>query len=327
MTDSLCVFCGTSRRASVALCPTCGRPWIDQTPAEAIVAPPLIRRGDETIAPAAPDEAAAVMPPLPRPTPPPNRTPWFIAAAVVLVAVAIYVLTFGMWISGSADEDPTAGVPVPPITPTPTTAPPTTTTLPPTTTTSSTTTTTTTTTPLPLIPAAGESVPLEELTLGAFALGPFEFGKTNDQALGRLVRTFGQPDDIIAADEEWGLCSNDEGRVIRFGWLNAIFEDRGEDAVLIGYRVGEPEGGTLHPTARLTTVSGARVGDTLDKLRDIYIDSNVRTVEPPDGPGFILVRSGDLRTLLWGPLSDTTDSGQVEGIYSPRSCDGGPPAP
>jgi hypothetical protein len=180
---------------------------------------------------------------------------------------------------------------------------------------------------LPPIPAAGTPVPLEELTLGAFALGPFEFGDTGNQALGRLVRTFGQPDAIFEAGEEWGVCSSDEGRVVRFGWLNAIFVSNDGRDTLIGYRLAEPEDGSLHPTARLTTVSGARVGDSLDRLREIYIDSNINTVDLEEGDGFILVRSDDARTLLWGPLTSAADSGRVLGIFAPQSCDGGPTLP
>lgn len=327
MTDSLCVFCGSSRRGSVALCPTCGRPWIDQVPTEAAVTAPLVRRGDATVATLAKDGETTVVPPLPAPSPPPNRTPWFVVAAVIVGAIALYVLFFGVWISGGAEQDPTAAVSLPPTTVTATTPPPTTaTTAAPTTTTSSTTTTSTTTT-LPPIPAAGEPVALEELTLGAFALGPFEFGNSGNQALGRLVRTFGQPDAIFAAGEEWGVCANDEGRVVRFGWLNAIFVTEDGRDTLIGYRLAEPEDGSLHPTARLTTVSGVRVGDSLDRLREVYIDSNINTVDLDDGDGFILVRSGDARTLLWGPLTSAEDSGRVLGIYAPQSCDGGPVVP
>ena len=189
MTDSLCVFCGTARRGSVALCPTCGRPWIDQVPAEAAVSTPLVRRGDATVATVTKDGKTAEVPPLPAPSPPPNRTPWYIAAAADIGAIALYVLFFGVWISGEGEDDPTAVVSLPPTSVTPTTPPPTTaTTAAPTTTTSSTTTTSTTTT-LPLIPAAGAPVPLDELTLGAFALGPFDFGDSASATLGRLVQT------------------------------------------------------------------------------------------------------------------------------------------
>ncbi len=320
MTDSLCVFCGTSRRDSVALCPNCGRPWIDQVPAEAAVSAPLVRRGEAGIATISKDGKATEVPPLPAPSPPPNRTPWFIAAAVVIGAIALYVLFFGVWISGDGEVDPTATVSVPPTTVTSTTPPQTTATTAAPTTTTSTTTTSTTTTTLPLIPATGEAVPLDELTLGAFALGPFEFGDSGSGALGRLVQTFGQPDAIFEPDDDWGVCSNDEGRVVRFGWLNAILADD----VLVGYRLAEPEDGSLHPTARLTTVSGARIGDSLDRLRDIYIDSNINTTEFEGGDGFILVRSDDARTLLWGPLTSTADSGRILGIYSPLPCGGGP---
>ena len=320
MIDSLCVFCGTARRDSVALCPTCGRPWIDQVPAEAAVSAPLVRRGDATVATVTKDGKTAEVPPLPAPSPPPNRTPWFIAAAVVIGAIALYVLFFGVWISGESEDDPTAVVSLPPTSVTPTTPPPTTaTTAAPTTTTSSTTTTSTTTT-LPLIPAAGARIPLDELTLGAFALGPFDFGNSGNEALGRLVQTFGQPDAIFEPEDDWGVCSNDEGRVVRFGWLNAIFADD----VLVGYRLAEPEDGSLHPTARLTTVSGARIGDSLERLRDIYVDSNINTTEFEESDGFILVRSGDARTLLWGPLTSTADSGRILGIHSPLPCGGGP---
>jgi hypothetical protein len=196
-----------------------------------------------------------------------------------------------------------------------TTAPPVTTTVAPSTTTTSTTTTTT----IPPIEPEGEPIPTTDLALGAFALGPIDFGATD--GLGRLVASLGQPDLLEDAGTELGLCEGDTGFSAGWGPLTGIFEGTVDEAALVGYRLGQDGG---HPTAGLATLSGLAVGDTVADLEAVYEGFTV-VYEDIDGVDtFIVVRTSDDVTLLWGPLSSAEDTGIVEGIHSPLPCDGGP---
>lgn len=185
-------------------------------------------------------------------------------------------------------------------------------------------TTTTPPTTEPPIPSLGDPIPLDELTLGAFSLGPLDFGSTDTNALGRLVATFGQLDSVEAIGEANGLCPTESGRAARFGWLTVLVRDEAGTEVLVAYRLGQPDSADEgHPTATLQTISGAAIGDTAARWNDIYGTSIVRTVEIDGGPVLLLLRSSDERTLLWGPLS-TDAPAAMQGINSPRPCDGGP---
>ena len=186
------------------------------------------------------------------------------------------------------------------------------------------TTTTTTTTTEPPIQALGDPIALEDLTLGAFSLGPLDFGDADISALGRLVATFGQPDDVTPIGEAEGLCPTESGRSARFGWLTVLVRDEAGTEVLVAYRLEEPVDAVPgHPTADLRTISGAAIGDTSAEWNAIYGTSIVRTGEVDGSPVLLLLRSSDERTLLWGPLSQDEPTVML-GIYSPRPCDGGP---
>ena len=260
---------------------------------------------------------------------------WVFPVVITAAAVAVYAIVFAVLLERTGGEDE----PDPPVAspstlaadPTPTTppdpassvtAPPPPTELP--TTTAVPTTTASTEPPVPPIPALVDPIPLEDLTLGAFSLGPLQFGSVEENALGRLVATFGQPDDVFAIGEADGLCPTESGRAARFGWLTVLVRDEAGTEVLVGYQLEEPSAGSSgHATADLRTISGAAIGDTLADWNSIYATSIVRTAEVDNVTILLLVRSSDERTLLWGPLS-ADDPPMMVGIYSPRPCDGGP---
>jgi hypothetical protein len=66
------------------------------------------------------------------------------------------------------------------------------------------------------------------------------------------------------------------------------------------------------------------LGDTIERLDAIYLQSGLALEELDGTPTFMLLRSSDSTTLLWGPVSGLDTSDVVRGIYSPRACDGGP---
>lgn len=328
MADSpRCVFCGTPRPAEVPRCPECGNRWIDATIAEA-VAPPS--RPPTPVAPTVHEVDVAARDKRRK------RRRWVFPLSITLAAVAIYAIVFVVLIERSGpDDEPDAGV-----TTTTAVSEPTSTTSGPdqsTTTTAATTTTSTeppssttttepppSTTTLPPIEPDGRPIAIEDLTLGAFALGPLTIGDDEVDALGRLVATLGQPDSIRDIGEADGLCPTETGREARFGWLTVLVRTEGDTEVLAAYRVEEPgDGASDDPTAGLETISGAKIGDTVDQWNSIYRTSEIRIDEVDGRPVLLLLRSSDQRTLLWGPVDDG-DPQRVIGIYSPRPCDGGP---
>lgn len=321
--EGLCVYCGTSRPVTKPICPECGRTWIDTKVGEDIPAltPEIVAASTlEREATAAATTAAE--------SGDRQRLPWGLlvgAAATIAVAVILFaVLTRDgtdevaaptVTTSTAPDTTGTAPTTTAGTTTTPTTAA---------TTTSSTTTTTTTvapTTTLAPIEAEGEAVPVEDLTLGAFALGPFSFN-AEGAYLGRLVASLGQPDARAAADTDLGLCAGEEGAAYTWGALTAIFRIDDGREVFVGYRLDDT--GTDHPTQSITTRSGLELGHTVATLDAIYLQSGLALEDIGGDPGFMLLRSTDSATLLWGPLTSIEQDGRVVGIYSPQSCDGGP---
>ena len=325
--EAVCIFCGTSRPVTEPRCPECGNGWIDETIAEAVAAKPVSQPAFEELR----DE------PEKRRGSQGRRRRWVFPVAITAAAAAVYAIVFVVLIlqpDEPGEEEPVGAPPTatagtapettPIAEPTTTVAQTPTTTAAPTTTTTRTTSTTTPTTTLPTIAAAGEPIALEDLTLGAFSLGPLAFGDEDTDALGRLVSTFGQPDDVSAIGEADGLCPTESGRAARFGWLTVYVRDEPGTEVLVGYRVEESQTAAAgHPTAELKTISGAAIGDTFDEWNSIYRTSVV-TRDVVDGVEvLLLLRSSDERTLLWAPLT-ADDPPAIAGVYSPRPCDGGP---
>jgi len=305
------------------ICPTCKRTWIDTKIGEEL--PALTPATVAVSAEERPVDPGMDMPPPPDESP---RRPWGLLVGVLLGLAIVWVLFSGVFsndgddTAASTTAAPTATTATEPTTTTEPETSTTTTTSPSTTTTTTTsTTTTTTTTTLPPIEAEGAPVPVEDLTLGAFALGPFSFN-AGTPYLGRLVASLGQPDGMSTAGTEFGLCADEEGVAYSWDGFVAIFRVEGESEVLVGYQLSQT--GTDHPAQSIRSRSGLKVGDTLERLEAIYLQSGLAFDEIDGTTHFILLRSSDNATLLWGPVTSSEPSGVIEGIYSPRACDGGP---
>ena len=347
-TTGACVFCGVVRSLEEPHCPRCGRPWIDS---RVPVATPLARLGPTSghvmsvmTATAAAHTASgggAVMvdgetgyPEIAEREPGPGTddetlllgggeppvTPlddsavrWWLPVGIALLVFAAYAFVFSVLLSRSGREEIAAPVTTttrgtePSTSTTTTTATPVTTTLPQTT--------------LPEIPARGDPIPLRELRLGAFQLGPLEFGDPN--ALGALVATLGQPDTYFPVGESLGLCPIDEGRAMVWGPLTAIFRSEEGNELLVAYRLEGGRGAADHPAGSLRTLSGVGLGDDAAAIEANYEGSRVVFQDIEDRDGFLVLRSTDERTLLWGWLSPD-EPATITLVASPRPCDGGP---
>jgi hypothetical protein len=164
--------------------------------------------------------------------------------------------------------------------------------------------------------------------LGAFALGPIRFGSVDGDVPGRLAATFGQPDGRFPVGENWGMCPGEEARALEFGFLSVILRSEPDGEAVVGFRVRQRADAADfadHPSANLQTISGLMLGDPLSRATTLY--ASVETAELDDGTTIYLVlRSSDQRTLLWGELSDEPDP-LITSINSARPCDGGPFGP
>lgn len=309
-----CLWCGSERPVDIATCPTCEHAWIDATIDEA-------RAGGF----AAPSPDPAEDPPDRRSLVRRHALLVGLTTAVVAVYSSILLLDAGSpaALPAATTSPPASTVSVAEAT----TQPPTTTSQPPTTTT-----TTTTTTTLPPIEVVEPPFDVDSLTLGAFAMGPIGFGDDDPDLVGRLAATFGQPDAVLPANERWGLCEGETGRVLVFGYLSAIFRDGDNGEEFVGYRqrwkdnLVEAE----HPTGSLQTISGLALLERLSRANQLYLQ--VATSEltdqmdetmPPGTPIYLVQRSSDSRTLIWGKLSGDEDP-VILSINSPNACDAGP---
>ena len=307
------------------ICPVCGHTWIDTKVGEELPAltPEIVAASVEERE--ALKAAAATQE---QPTDGPNR-PWGLLVGAV-GALAVLAFAFSGVLGGNGDDTAAPATISAETTETSTattnttgatTTSPTTTASTTSTTTSSTTTTTTTT--LPPIEPVGAAIAVEDLTLGAFALGPLAF---NDDApyLGRLVASLGQPDGRIEGDTDLGLCEGDVGVAYTWDGLTAIFRVDGDEELFAGYRLDATD--SDHPTQSITSRSGLEVSHTVATLDAIYLQSGLAFEEIDGVQHFLLLRSSDNATLLWGPVTSSESDGIVEGIYSPQICDGGPGA-
>ncbi len=327
----LCIYCGTPRPADETRCPHCGRPWIDiRVGAGSAAAPAVATTGDAAAevpeTPAIPPPPPAVdtsvdtgndAPPVDGSEPaedPGHRLTWIIPALIAVVAVVVFALfKFGVLDGGTVTAAP------------PTTAAPSST-VPPTTTPEETTTTsaatTTTTVPPTTIPSpgdlapVGDPIPLDALTLRSAGIGPIDFGGSATEAIGRLVSSIGEPSETGAANEDLGLCEDDDGRFVRWDGLTAIVSGTLDTGTFVGYRYDEIPVPTMQ--LDLATPSGLRVGDSVARLNEIYAAYQIDYLSTAGTDVFRL--SDDTGPLLWGPVSSPESTGRVEGIYAPDAC-------
>jgi hypothetical protein len=239
--------------------------------------------------------------------------PWLVGLSIGVVLATISVVAFGLF--GSAV----------------TTAETTTTTAATDTTTDTTVAETQTTITLPgggavteTIVAIGDPIPINELSMSSEDIGPLDFGTDGQDVLGRLVATFGQPTDdtgYIVGNGSFGECPGDSLRVVRWGPLNVILIGESGSAVFAAYRLDLRYGGISSPTTDIATLSGLRVGDTVEELEATYAQFFVEYVVDEDvGLTFELRLGQNDEVLLWGPVDSQAPDATVTGIYSPKPC-------
>ncbi|NNC74545.1 MAG: hypothetical protein HKN93_03450, partial [Acidimicrobiia bacterium] len=189
----------------------------------------------------------------------PDRSPMLVGLVLAIVLIAISVGLFQL-LRTPLEESASS------TNPTTTVASGDTTTTTPTTSTS----TTSTTIVVDPFEAVGNPLDLSELALVADGIGPIAFGTPEAVAAGQLVATFGDPDedtgDIISTGE-YGACPGDGVRVIRWGPLAIVLRA----GLFVGYRTDLTYGGVADaPSTLLSTLSGLRLGDSIERLEEIY---------------------------------------------------------
>jgi hypothetical protein len=178
---------------------------------------------------------------------------------------------------------------------------------------------------IPPLDPVGDAVTVSDLALGATRLGDLEIGSDGRVVVGRLVASLGQPDDdtgVVTSGGEFGTCTGDAVRIVRFGSLAVINEVGGDGAeTFAAYRVDLTYQAAASPADGLTTISGLTPGDTIADLNAIYAGFTISLDGGGARPTFEL-RSGAGELLLHGPVSNVTADGVIEGIYSPDACSG-----
>ncbi len=150
------------------------------------------------------------------------------------------------------------------------------------------------------------------------------FGADADTAIGRFVASFG----AATNDTGWqvstggfGVCAGDLERVVYFGTYAAIVTKPGGQEIYNGYRQDLVNGDVTHPAASLETLSGLRVGDTVETLQEIYKGETVSfSVDPKLGDVYLVEGSSSGNLLLWGPVEGENATDRVVGIYAPDVC-------
>ena len=220
------------------------------------------------------------------------------------------------------DPNPVLGTTTPAATDSPpdTTVPP-----PDTTVVASTTTSEAPPSTVPAIDPIGDPIAVSDLALGAVRLGELDIGSDGARIVGRLVASLGQPDDdtgVVTSGGEFGTCAGDTVRIVRFGSLAVINEvDGGGAETFAAYRVDLTYQEAASPADGLTTISGLTLGDTVADLNAVYAGFAISLDAGGGRPTFRLSNgSGEL--LLYGPISNVTPDGVIEGIYSPDACSG-----
>ena len=264
--------------------------------------------------------------PTPQPTGPAGRPPGQPPSSPLLTGLIIGLLLVGLSVAvfqlfGAESDGTAAGT--------------TTTTLEgaTTTTTDGTGTTTTSSTTLPstdpyppvdpAIPASDLKMITEGLRVNDNDIKDIVFGTEADLAIGRLTASFGAPEDTgwQTSTDQWGVCAGDLERVLTFGTFAAIVTKSGGQEVFNGYRNDLNFGDITSAPATIETLSGLRIGDTVDDLETIYASQLVTYgTHPLLGSTFSVVSAASGTTLLWGPVEGQDPSDRVIGIYAPDIC-------
>lgn len=267
------------------------------------------------------------LPPLEDPTLPPATPPRSPLLTGLILGLLLVVLSIAVFNLTRDDESPTAaGTPGTSTPPTVTTAGDAETAITGEATTDDTSTTATTEQPVIFEPytAVGNPIPLSNLKLEVGGLGSITLGTDAAEAVGMLISTLGDPTSDtgpIVSTGEFGACAGEQARIVKFGALAAIVViDADGTETLGGYRLDLTyEGGPSSDAALLETLSGLKLGNSMVKLREIYLGFDITLVDDPVVGRIFELRSNSTNNLLlWGPVSETGDEGTdlILGIYS-----------
>ncbi len=249
----------------------------------------------------------------------PPGSPLLTGLIIGLLLVALSVAVFQLFGSESTEEAATT---------TSTTAPDQSTT----TTSADTTITTPTTVPPtdpydavpPAIPADDLKMMTDGLRVNDNDIPDLKFGSSDETSIGRLVASFGEPDDTgwQTSTGQWGVCAGDLERVLTFDTFAAIVTKSGGSEIFNGYRSDINYGDITEPQATIETLSGLTLNDTVADLQSIYASQRVSFVDHASlGPTFLVESVSNGTTLLWGPVQGEAPTDRVTGIYAPDVCD------
>jgi len=182
-------------------------------------------------------------------------------------------------------------------------------------------------------PAVGSPIPVDKMKLKSDRVAiqindvpDLKFGDLADLTIGRLAASLGEGEDTgwQVSTGQWGVCTGDFERIIRFGPFAAIVTTDGTNEVFNGYRQDLGLGGIESDAAEITTLSGFKAGETVERLRTVYNSEDVTfAVHPTVGDVFELRGSDSGDLLLWGPVAGTDPDSKVLGIFAPDVCDRG----
>jgi len=170
----------------------------------------------------------------------------------------------------------------------------------------------------------GNPIPLSDLRLEVGGLGSITLGTDAAEAVGMLIATLGEPTSDtgpIIATGEFGACTGELARIVKFGALAAIVViDVDGTETFGGYRLDLTyDRAPSSDAADLETLSGLKLGYSVLQLRDIYPGFDITLVDDPSRGRTFELRSGNTgNLLLWGPVLDSDNEGtdQILGIYS-----------
>ena len=256
----------------------------------------------------------------PPPTTPPG-SPLLTGLVVGLLLVALSVAVFQLLKSDDTTTTATETTTTTDTDPTVTTVPGE----------STTTTAGDTTPPSKPYPPVGSEIPVDKMRLMADRVGilindvpDLKFGDPADISVGRLTASFGDPDEDTGwqvSTGQWGVCTGDLERVVRFGPFAAILTTDGTNELFSGYRQDVSFGDLDSPAMQLTTRSGFKAGETVERLKQVYAQQDVKlSVHPTIGDIFELRESDSGTLLLWGPIQGTDPDSLVIGIFAPDVC-------
>lgn len=190
-----------------------------------------------------------------------------------------------------------------------------------------------TTTSIPVAdpyPPVGDPIPVDKMKLITDGvrvndnnIPDITFGIAADQAIGQLVSSLGSPEDSgwQQSTGRFGVCLGDLERILTFGTYAAIVTKLGGEEIFNGYRQDLNFGDLTDPASGLETLSGLRVGDTVEVLQEVYKSRKVSfAVDPKLGNIYLVESSASGILLLWGPVQGEDPTDRIVGIYAPDVC-------